>query len=380
MKKIYYLMGVIAAAALASCHPMSSTYKALDENPLPGSLTYTLQSADYKLVPKSVDSVPAKALSFSSVTEAKADIPSILNNKFFKYGNGSKARITYRTSAYLTQPDSLYQDLAYTLVNGDYFLLPKNTYLDFSASQTIQWIPYKYPAPPATNQQYVFTLNYYNGSSTIANSNLAFAFIGGAWMQIYLVTPAEYTAFGRGAHNEFVSSDAVNIPNYLNGILKTDPAVVAIAQTGVKEYVSFNYYVGGKDYQRIIQMQYDGSNWNPVNFATVAFIKSGGAWIPDPTIYYTLTAADCQLIANSNIGGSALASARANLGKYDDFEVQNGFTSDLINQAIILVLQNDFANPTPNVAYSVTYEAYTSKDNPVSVVFVYDGSKWVAQQ
>lgn len=381
MKRIYYLMGVIAAAALASCHPMSSTYKALDENPTPSSLTYTLQSADYKLVPKSVDSVPAKTLSFSSASQAKADIPSILNSKFFKYGNGSNASVTYKITAYLAQPDSLYSDLIYTLVDkADYLLLPGNTYNDFSISQTIQWLPYKYPNAKV-NQQYVLTFNYYNGSSTVKNSTFAFVYVGGSWVQAYLVPPSGYAAFGRGTYNQFTSSDAANLPNYLNGILKVDATVAATARTGATQYVSFQYYASGKAYQRVLQMQYDGSNWNPVNFATQGFIKSSGSWIPDPSVYYTLTGADCQLIANSTIGGSDLASVRASLAKYGDFEVGSGeFTTALINQAIILVLQNDFPNPTANVPYKVTYLAYTGKDTPTVATFIYNGSAWIAQQ
>ena len=141
MKRILFnLLGFAAiAAVISSCKPMDKTYKALDGLPgTPKTLTYTLQAADYALLPATV---PAKAaLGFSSGTEAKTNIPAILNYKFFDYPTGSNANVTYTNVAVTIKlPDSLYSNIAYTVTNADYFSITVK-YTDFSTAQAIAFL------------------------------------------------------------------------------------------------------------------------------------------------------------------------------------------------------------------------------------------------
>jgi len=394
MKKIYYSLALLGLV-FASCHPMNNTYKSLDADPAPGVLTYTLLPGDYKLVPTSLDANASKQLGLTDTAEANKDVPAILNLKFPGYGNGSRASITYSSPAVvvpLKLVDSSYlipnpdpnssgsiidTAVVYTLTTNDYFLLPGNKYTDFSVAQLLSWLPYKY-ANAQNGTLKVLTWTPYPATLTVPSS---FLYVNGSWRQIYQLTPAQYASVGHGTYNEFTSADDANIASYINELLKADLSVAATAKTGDMKFVSYYYYASStKTYQRVITLYYNGTNWTTAvvpTSNTSTFVKSGGTWAPDPTVYYTLTAADCTLIANSTIGGDALATVRANLAKYNDFEMGQGqFTTDLVNQALILVLTTDFKTPKVNVNYNVTYLAYTGKDVATVVVFHYDGTQW----
>lgn len=369
MKKIYYLFAFVAAAfALASCHPLDSTYKKLDEAPAPvQSITYKLTTADYTILDTSV--YAHFSHSFKTTDDAKTYIPVILNSKYPTATNGSNANITFNSQIVLA--DSVYKDVAYTLTNADYLLLPGNNYTDFSSSQILKWLPYKYTSP-VNNQLAVLTFNYYNNSTTV--QTFSYLYLAGAWQNIYMISPAQYASVGRGAYNQFSSSDNATLVAYINAILKTDLSVSVTAKAGDVKYVSFNYYSSSKiTSQRVLTMIYDGTNWGTSNTSTLGFLRQNGTWIPDPTVYHTLTAGDITLIANSSISTST---NRADLAKYGDF---SGWSAADLQSAMILALTTDYPNPTPNINYKVTYLAYTGgSDVPTTLTFQWSGTAWVA--
>ncbi len=378
MKKIYHLFTLAALAAVfTSCHPLDKTYKSLDGLGKPAqTLNYTLQASDYTLLPSTVAAY--KSLSFATSTDANTNIPTILNYKFFDYGDGSNANITYNVTApgSIKLADSVSKDVNYTLTNADYLLLPGNKYTDFTIAQTLSWLPYKYPSAVA-NQEAVLTFNYYNSTTTV--QTFAFLYLNGAWQQIYLLSAAQYVAVGRGGYNEFTSADDATLISYLNAILKADLSVSLTAKTGQIEYVSFLYYSATKvTSQRVIPLVFDGTNWGTANTtATLPFAKSSGKWIADPTVYYTLTTADTKLIGNptgTNNQTIGTTAERANLYQYGDF---SGWAQTDIQNALILVLTTDFPNPKVNVDYKVTYLLYSGgKDVPTVVPFIYNGTSW----
>lgn len=409
MKKLIYVCAcLMASAAFVSCNKLNDTYKAIDASAAAGNngktLTYTLTAADYSSLPTS--NYANKTHNFSTTVDANASIPTILAYKFPNYPNNSTAYITYGGQPQL--PDSVYKDEQYTLVStpstsNDYTLYPGNKYADFSVAQVISWLPYKFGSSsvgtaPAANTTYVLTWIFYptlaatapqiypgvqlSTASGVTTATGAFSYINNTWVSDYYVTPAEYAAVGRGQYNQFTSSDDANLASYLNGILKTDAGIMATATTGAVQYVSYNYYNAAKvTTQRVMAMTYNGTNWVPNVSNTLIFVTQNGAWIPDPSIYYTLTKTDTQLIGNpngtnnQNIGTSA---ERANLYSYGDF---SGWANADVDAAIILVLQTDFPNPKVNLNYKVTYLKYTGgADVPTIFVFSYDGTKWNAAQ
>ncbi|MDB5137649.1 MAG: hypothetical protein JWP37_4252 [Mucilaginibacter sp.] len=369
MKKIYYLFAFVATAiAFAACHPLDSTYKQLDEAPLPAqTITYNLATTDFSLLDTSV--YAHYTHSFRTQADAKMYIPTILNSKYPQVGNGSNANITFTTQIKLA--DSVYKDVAYTLTNADYLLLPNNKFTDFSSAQILNWLPYKYLAP-VDNQLEVLTFNYYSGTTTV--QTYSYLYLGGAWQQIYMITPAQYASVGRGGFNQFTSTDDANLLAYFNAILKADLTVSPIAKSGDIKYVSFNYYSSTKiTSQRVLTLIYNGTNWVMTGTSTLGFLRTNGTWIADPTVYYTLKAIDTKLIAASSIGTAA---QRTNLGQYGDF---SGWLAADVQSAMILVLTTDFPTPTPNVNYKITYLNYTGgADVLTTLTFQYNGTAWVA--
>jgi len=385
MKKIYYLLafaGLLSAGCQKQPLISSATINASEVK----TLNLTLAASDYSTLGSTVYAY--KTNNFNSTADAKQYIPTILNDEYPQLSNGSKANVTFSQNQQVALVDSVYKDQQYTLVTtpvNDYKLLPGNTFSDFSIAQVLAWLPYKFPTPAATQEE-ILTFAYYNGQAT-ATATFAFLYFNGTWRQAYLLTAAQYISVGHPAFSQFTSSDDANIPSYLNAILKADPSVMATAKVGSVEYVSFNYYNSAKvTTQRVMTLTFDGANWTIQAPATLAFLKSGGTWIADPTVYYTLTTADTQLIAASSIGGTAFAATLTNLGKYGDFEstwtsLSTPTKNSYLDQAMILVLTHDFPTPKVNINYVVSYLNYVGgADVLTPLIFQYNGTAWVASQ
>ncbi|MDP9076185.1 MAG: hypothetical protein M3O71_02080 [Bacteroidota bacterium] len=410
MKKILFnLLGLAAiATAISSCKPMDKTYKALDG--LPGTaktLTYTVQAADYintNVYPSS--SAVYKAKGFTSNADANANVPALLNFKFFDYPDGSNANITFTPlTGSVVLADSVFKDVSYTLTNDDYLLLPGNKYADFSIAQVLSWLPYKYPTP-ANNQLQVLSWTFYPTINTtpavypglyvsttagVTTATGSFLYVNGAWTNIYQVTPTQYSSVGRGQYNQFTTADDAALISYFNTFLKNDPYIAGNSKAGSVQYISFNYYVAKSGSgatakpavtsQRVIQLTFDGTNWSRTSAATtLTFVKSKGTWIPDPTVYYITKASDYALIGNSTIG---TADGRSNYAQYGDFNIQQGsqyfWTEADIESALVLMLKTDFPNATVGIPYKITYLIYTGATTSTTLTFKFDGTNWTKQ-
>lgn len=393
MKKIFNVFAIAAAAVVVtSCNPLDKTYKTIDDNPIPAaasSYTYTVVAADYKLLPTT--STAYKNGVFSTSVDANTYVPTILAAKYPLAGNGSKATVTYNIATATPQiklADSLYTHVAYTLTNADYLLLPNNKYTDFSDAQVESWLPYAGNptgavgtsfGSPAANTLALLTFNYYASGSTTTQT-FSYLYISSAWKKIYTITPAQYASIGKGGtNNDFSSSDDATLPSYLNAFLKADISVMATAKVGDLQYVSYKYYATAtkSTYQRVMVLQFDGTNWTTGAVTTTVsntFSKTNGTWASQVIISYTLNSADIELIANSTAG---TADARTNLESYKDFDSAWGVAD--LDAAMIIVLTADYPSPQSGAIYSVTYPKYSgSAPNPLN--FLWDGTKWVAQQ
>jgi len=367
MKKIYYLL-MLSALSFSACQKqpnlMPQTYTK--------SMALTLQPADYQLLPS--HDYPYTTNSFDNITDANTYIPIILNARDPQLGNGSTANVTFTLGApFVKVADSLASDITYTVTAADYLAVTGNHFGDFSPTDVLNFLAYKYPAPVA-NQLAVISYVLFSGTAApVVNS---FLYLSGSWIKIYQVTPAQYASVGNGKFNDFSAADGAKLPGYFNFFLKNDVTITDTARVNDVEYVSFTYF-SGSTFQWVIGLVYNGNNWVAASsMATRAYFKSGGAWIPDPTVYYTLTTADTKLIGNPNgtnnqtIGTTA---ERANLFQYGDF---SGWSATDLNNAIILVLTTDFPNPKVNVNYKITYLKYTGVDTPTVLTFQYNGTAW----
>ncbi|HTD41041.1 MAG TPA: hypothetical protein VK671_10505 [Mucilaginibacter sp.] len=365
MKKICYLLAFVALA-FTSCQKQPI----IQMGAYTKAMTFTLAATDYQLLPST--DYPYSSLSFNSVTDANTYVPQILSLKEPQLGNGSSAAVTFTIApASVKVADSLYSHVSYTVTSADYVAVTGNNYGDFNASDVLNFLVYKYPHP-AANQLAVISYTLYTGSdNSVVNS---FLYLNGAWQKIYQVSPAQYAAVGDGAYNNFSSGEISNLPGYFNAFLKADISIADTARVNDVEYVSYQIYTGST-YQKVLALTYDGNNWGYISTtATLAYLKTGGVWTPNQTIYHTLTSDDIKLIANSTIG---TASQRTNLGKYGDF---SGWAPADLNSAFILVLTTDYPNPKVNIDYVVTYLLYTGgSDVSTKVTFQYNGTTWVAK-
>ncbi|PTM07793.1 MAG: hypothetical protein DA407_09815 [Bacteroidetes bacterium] len=90
MKKVIYLL-VVMAVFFVGCNPMEDIYDGLDssEDPIVGSESYTLTSDDYAELELDFGS-------FSSIEDAKAELPAFLANKYPFWGQGSSVLVGYQ--------------------------------------------------------------------------------------------------------------------------------------------------------------------------------------------------------------------------------------------------------------------------------------------
>jgi hypothetical protein len=377
MKKIFYAIAFVAVV-FTSCQkqPIVPLYPAVATVQ---SYNFTLASSDYALLPSTA--YPSKTFSFNDAIDAQTYIPTILNAKYPSKvaADGSTAVVTYTQSApSFKLADSTIADVAYTLTPADYLLLPSNKYADFSLAQVVAWLPYKFPSAVA-NQLELLTFTPYPATLTPPYS---FLFLNGKWQQIYTITPAEYTAFGVGKYNQFTSANDATLPAMLGALIKTDVTIQDTVKAGDIEYISFNYYgIDKNTYQRVIPLEYDGSNYVAPKTSVAAplnFIKKSGQWqyvTPLPIFNYVLTTADETLISNSTFGSST---QRSDLGKYGDFD--SSWAKADLQSAFILCLTKDITAPQINTDYHVHYESYVnSVDTDTVLGFTWDGTKWVAE-
>ncbi len=372
MKKIYYLLA-FSVLALSACQkePALHSYLPTERK----DLTITLQASDYA----HVTGYPSSTKTIDDDADAQKYIPMILNAEYSTIDDGSTAAVTYQKSALYFKPaaDSLYSDVYYSLTSADYLLLPNNKYTDFSLSQALAWLPYKYTSP-VNNQLVLLNFTPYPATLTPPYSYL---YYNGAWKMIYTITPAEYAVVGLGKYNQFTSSNDATLTQTLGALVKTDINVQDTVKKGDIVFVSFNYYGSDKNtYQRVQPLEYDGNNYvaPQQSTGTVNFIKKGGTWTfvqPLPVVNYTLTSADDATIAASNFG---TASLRSNLSSYGDFETS--WAKADLQGAFILCLTKDITSPVTNTIYRVHYPLYSGGSDVDSTLdFMWNGTAWVAQ-
>jgi hypothetical protein len=357
MKKIYYLLALIAIAFTAcKKQPLIST------GAYTKSLTITLAKSDYQSLGNTVYS--SKSFNFNTTADAKTYIPTILNTKYPQLGDGSVAIVTFSLAApSIILADSTNANTAYSLTIADYALLPGNKFTDFSTAQILSWLPYKFPSP-VNNQLAVLSYTYFeSGATSFAGvpATDAFLYTNGSWQKIYRVSAAQYTSVGRGVNNWFIATDVPTITFYINSFLKADTKVMAAAQVGSVIYVNYRYLT---TYQKIMPLTFDGSNWvNNATPSSFSFLKSGGNWAPDNTVFYTMVQADYTTISTSTVGTQP---ARDNIAKFPDFNISASTDPtywadiDIQNGILFLVKAKYSSIAVANQKFVITYAVYNS--------------------
>jgi hypothetical protein len=382
MKKIYYLLAfVVAAATFSACKPLSKTYDTLGDVPgpvipvviAPTNISYTLVAADYSNLPATNDANLQQF--FHGTADAFASIPAILAKKFPNVGEKSTVNVTYATSPVvpaITLADKTNANVSITLQTGntpsDYKFSPNFTYNpavgvpitvtavtfeDLSAAQALSWLRnrYKTLVTPANTTAIPPTLAVYKPATTLANNTLvvltylyfesnvtassgtlatdAFLYTtANDWQKIYRVSNAQYASVNRGTNNLFVAADAPNIPSYINTFLKSDAAIMLTAKVGDVQYVNYKLGTSTLFTQEVMALVYDGVNWVTTNTTlTNIFTYANGIWTGqlDNTVNYSLSSANYTSLytyaTTNNIGSTA---ARGNFATHPNFAIAAG--------------------------------------------------------
>ncbi len=234
-----------------------------------------------------------------------------------------------------------------------------------------------------------------SGSSTppvVIKESTFYRLLNGTWglePGVYALSSQDYNEMGApGKYDSFSSS--VSPDNYLPQFLVQK---YPYTQEGTRLVVVYKYYSGGTQ-TRADQYTFTNSKWvkyNSVEMKTSQFINTGTKWVFNPTVKFTMTTADYQLIVNAVKADPA---KKAYVDKYGTAEYYYGASSyysefsaqiskhagqpafqgltdaeastlitKRIQEGIIVLLQAKFPNAVAqvsgiNVMYIVTYTIY----------------------
>lgn len=363
-KNILFLLACVLVV-VTGCDPMKDTYNELDSIPNVQPFSITLKDPQYKLLPSS--SPASKQLYFSTETEAKENIPTILNILYPEYSEGASATVNYTVAGNVISSRA-----SYTLTTDDYTALGfANSRINITNGDNDirAFLNYKFPIP-VENQLVIITYTAYNSnvSTTAFPVTDSFYFINGKWFNAYHVVPADYASNNSGRFNNYTSADKPYLGDYFNRFLLAN---VSGAKQNDIMYVSYyifdNSTTPSVTEQRIMTMYFDGIRWKPVVSNEVVtssqgFVKLKETWIVDPTINYTLVTADYLTIGDiASVGTTA---NRANLKSFKNFNISpSGSTvwkDEEVTAALAQFLKIKFPNTEVDAQYRITYYAYRS--------------------
>lgn len=367
MKKNILYLAAFISLMFAACNPLKDEINNLKPVVVDKTLTLTLANTDYALLP--TGNYAKTGFYFATTADANNYISVILNSKYPQLGNGTKANVIYNSLPKQIKPaDSLITGNAnpftYTVTDADYLATNGNANKNFSTAKSLEFLTKKYPTA-VENQLSILTYAYFESGSTTSAGVPAvdtFIFLNGVWVKAYQVSQAQYISAGKLALFNFGAADEPNLNGFFNTFLKADANVSGKAKIGDVKYVSFAYFASSKTYQRIKALIFDGTNWGTksVPIGPLAFLKKGGTWIPDPTVYYTLIRTDYNTIGSSNAG---TAEGRSNLAQFGSFDVTGGannWSDEAINAGLIVVLNAKYTSAPVDetVLYKVTYTLF----------------------
>ncbi|SDE71105.1 hypothetical protein [Cellulophaga baltica] len=386
MKKIIYLLTIVAVGLVSSCNPVDDIYddlEALEKNPLiqVGDVVLELSDDDYNAIGKTYGN-------FNSTDEAKDLISDLLKTKYPNLDVSSSALVTYNVYAPKSSHKKLYR---YTVTTEDYDANDDTAEFDNfdDIAQVYAFIDTKYPTP-ADRDLVSLTYKYYSG--TLNTLNNGFFFIDGAWEMIQGFTDAEYTLMGEGFPN-FSSSDeaAVKIPIYLKDKFKYEPKeagdIVSIMYklytTDVDDVDGDGRVDDNTTVSLIGYFIYDGAEFSKYNneiMETLQFGFDGTNWIPDNTIKYTLGRDDYTLIGDALL--ATYAGPAGSAARYGNFDRRAGnaaeWTYAMLVEGMGILLNSIAPNADEGQKYIMTFDIYNGSAGTESISVIKTGGVWVA--
>lgn len=286
-----------------------------------------------------------------------------------------------------------------TLPTGSNYTFVTSEKVDISAyaGKTIH-VAFKYTSNTSNAAMWEINWLKINGGSTpeVLEGSSLYRLTNGSWNTepgVYVLNSADYNSMGApGKYNNFSSS--VPPDNYLPQFLAQK---YPYAQEGNQVVVMYKYYAG-KTFFRADEYTFTNNLWakyNPITVKTGQFINTGTKWVFDPTVTFTMTSADYQMIVdavkadpdkkqlvNKYGTGEYYYGADAHYGDFDA-RILNRNTAEYpqpeydelsddeaialvqkrIKEGVVVMLQSKFPNAVAQVSgidvmYVVTYKVY----------------------
>ena len=415
MKK-YIIFTFILGLLFTACNPNKDIYDDIKNNEEPYSetgLEYTLKSNDYVFA-KSIaeadalnetDSLWAAYIdqytSFNETFSAYKYIPDILTNQFPALNEGSNIVVNF--NQYIGQ---MYGDIkSAELVDADYIdiggtIADTLCFTDIAELDSLPgYLLTKFPDAEANNYAEVF-FRYPDVSVTAGRF---YKFNGYLWTLVEnsrVLVSDDYSAMGApGAYDNFSEDDMPG--NYLPQFLNIE---YPYAQAGEEMLILCHLYQYESNVYAV-SCDYDGSVWS-VNFPgekmSSQFKHDGEKWYFDPTVIFTLSSSDYQLIVDYVTGNPDIPN-----GYLDDYHPESteyyyganshyanfyvslykrrlydplGLLTDLsdedaliniwgrIKEGIVIMLQQKYPNAVPSIEgldvyYVLTFKVYDGTDH-----------------
>lgn len=465
MKRIFTVGVALAALFFASCEPNEDIYDKLDDmkKPYNEKISYVLVPTDYNTasaaamadalallkaesdIPRfKVDSTMAveikSRLSFNPRYTAIEYMRYVLDKNFPALKKGSAAIVTYNESTenidYLTAVTSASKykvsSTDYSSVGGSVaavgYFIPSST-----AQENIPAILSSAIASPSANQLALVTYKQSDiepskASEPIKTKKSSKADLFKTYNDFYVyekskwvpstsfiaVQPHEYDEMGApGKYNNF-SADAPSI-NYIPTLLEVK---YPYAQEGDNIVVAYNYY-DGKKTTLTADLYIYKNGWESVSVGSIVtktaqYVHLGDRWAFDPTVTFTMSKPDYQLIVDwvkdvlnrpeliDRGNAEFYAGASAYYGNYDiriskraqwDPDTYSNLTDDeanaliwnRLNESLIVMLQKKFPNAVAQVSgvevfYNVSFIVFDGISKTYTAKFqcTADGSESVA--
>ena len=355
MKKIFYSFAILSLL-FTSCNPMEDIYSEIDatETVISGEATFTLTDADY-------DALDLNYGNFSSLDDAKADLPDFLSGKYPAWGAESLAAVTFK----LYNKVNTYSKNIYALSDAEHNAITGKTYGNFDRSYHVT--NYLEATYPDASEGDFYSLKYRFYAVKESTLTDGFVFENSEWTKITGFTPDNYNDMGESYPN-FSSHDEaeIKIPVALLDVYKFAGKEAGDIVTAMYEL----YKGGGVTKSYTANYIFDGSSWskytNTIN-ETIKFGHDGTTWVPDNTIKYTLTGADYTLVGNGNYGNFDVRAGKD--------EEQESVRLDKVNT----ILLNNFPSDAEGQKYIVSYNIFNGAAGVWSLAVIKEGGAYVMQ-
>ena len=313
MKKIFYSFAILSLL-FTSCNPMEDIYADIDsaETVISGEAVFTLTDEDYETLELNYGN-------FSSMDDAKADLPAFLVNKFPVWGAESLATVTFNLYSPIkfesyTVSDADYTALGITSLNngGDY-----NDFFDA-----------KFPSEAKGT---VIDLTY-NTEPTIID---------------YALTDADFELVGNGRFDNF---------DIRSGRAEEE---IEVRRAKIQTILLNNFpEAADAAIYNVTYAVYDGAS------GTLEMLLKQQQNEPDASLTtdYTLTDADFALVGNGN---------------YNNFDIRAGKDEETIESRrvkIETILLNNVPGAVSGDLFNVTYAIYDGAPGTRDMLVEFDGT------